>query len=314
MIKLSIIVPIYNAEKFLRKCIDSLINQRLKEIEIILINDGSKDRSDEICNELSTMYKNIKYFKIENFGCSFARNYGINKSIGEYITFVDADDWVDKDMYIEMYQKSKAENLDILICGYSRINEKGQIIEEVLPQLKNTNDYIKLDSEWFNCPWNKIYKRDLVIKNKIEFLKNCHMGEDMVFNVKAFRVAEKISLVKKSYYNYFINENSVTFNPNKKIEIFHAIKEIKNIGISFQKLDECIRRHGVDNTFGTLEFLKEKKMNWEFYYKQYLEELSYLKQDISFKTNRKLAYRKLRLKFLFLKKYLIFLKIFKGGV
>lgn len=304
MIKISVIVPIYNAEKYIEKCLWSLINQTIKNIEIILVDDGSIDRTGEICNRLATENKNVKYFKIENSGCSFARNYGIKKSIGEYITFVDADDWVDKNMYFEMYQKSKDEELDILICGYEKINQRDEVIEEIFPELKLKNDYIDLKSAWFNCVWNKIYKRNLIIDNDIKFLEKCHMGEDMVFNIKIFKIAKKIEVINKVYYKYFINENSVMFNPDKRIEIFDAIKEVKSIGIDLKKLDICIREHGIISFFRMIENIKENKGDWEKYYEAFLKSFFYFKKDIFFKTKFILIYRKLRLKFIFLKKYI----------
>lgn len=305
MKKISIIVPIYNGEKYLKKCILSLINQNLKDIEIILINDGSKDKTNEICNELSMRYKNIRYYKIINSGCSFARNLGIKKAEGEYLTFVDADDWIDKDMYLNMYNKAIKEKLDILICGYKKTNLKGEILNEKLPELKNNpQDYIEFKSEWFNSPGNKIYKTSLVKENNIKFLEGCHMGEDMVFNVKAFNHAKEISIIKKSYYNYYVNENSVTRNPEKRIEIYTAIKEIKRIGIKSKKIDECIRYHGILYPFGTIELVKENKGNWKEYYEKYLKEIKYFNQDLSIKSLITLNYRKVRLRFVVLKKYL----------
>lgn len=306
MKKISVIIPIYNGEKFLKKCISSLINQKLSEIEIILINDGSKDNTDNICKELEREYSNIRYYKISNSGCSFARNYGLKKAKGEYITFVDIDDWVNEEMYVEMYKKAKSENLDILICGYNSVSENNKLISVILPEeKKNKEDYISSTLEWFNSPWNKIYRSSLIKENNLYFLEKCHMGEDMLFNFKAFNMAKKINVLEKAYYYYIIHENSVTKNPNKRKDIYLVIKEVKKLRLNERKLDECIRYHGIIYPFCILEKLKENKQDWEKYYKEFCFELETLKKYFSLKTRCVFIYRKIRLNFVFLKKYLI---------
>ena len=115
MYKVSVIVPIYNVEKYIKKCLNSLVNQTLQEIQIILVNDGSKDKSGEIAKEYAQMYKNkILYLEKENGGLSDARNYGIPYAEGEYIAFIDSDDYIDENAYEEMYDKAKKENSDYL--------------------------------------------------------------------------------------------------------------------------------------------------------------------------------------------------------
>ena len=121
-IKVSVIVPIYNTEKFLRKCIESIVNQTLQEIEIILINDGSTDNSHNICLEYTEKYpEKIRYINNKNIGCSATRNLGIELANGEYIAFVDSDDYIEKEMYEEMYTKTLKEKSDIVICGFNYI-------------------------------------------------------------------------------------------------------------------------------------------------------------------------------------------------
>ena len=111
MIKVSVIVPVYNVEDYLARCLDSLVNQTLKEIEIIVVNDGSPDNSQKIIDKYAKKYLNIKAYKKENGGLSDARNYGIKKANGEYIAFIDSDDFVTTDMYEKMYQKAKTGNM-----------------------------------------------------------------------------------------------------------------------------------------------------------------------------------------------------------
>ena len=116
MVKVSVIVPVYNVYDYLGKCLDSLVNQTLKDIEIIVVNDGSPDNSEEIIDIYKKKYKCIKAYKKENGGLSDARNYGIKRAQGEYIAFIDSDDYVDTQMLEKMYQKAKKDNLDIVVC------------------------------------------------------------------------------------------------------------------------------------------------------------------------------------------------------
>ena len=114
--KVSVIVPVYNVEKYLDKCLDSLANQTLKDLEIIIVNDGSPDNSEDIIKKYTKKYKNFKYYKKENGGLSSARNYGIKYASGDYIAFLDSDDYVKSDMYEKMYEKAIKGNYDLVVC------------------------------------------------------------------------------------------------------------------------------------------------------------------------------------------------------
>ena len=125
MKKVSIIVPVYNVEKYLRKCLNSLVNQTLTDIEVILVNDGSKDKSQEIINEFKEKYpEKIKAFETVNGGAAKARNYALEHVTGEYIGFVDSDDYVEEDMYEKLYNKAIEENAEIVCCNYYRVQEE----------------------------------------------------------------------------------------------------------------------------------------------------------------------------------------------
>ena len=128
MIKVSVIGPVYIVEPYLEKCLDSLVNQTLKEIEIIVVNDGSPDYSQKIIDKYAKKYQNIKSYKKVNGGLSDARNYGIGKSCGEYLSFIDSDDCIDETMLEKMYQKAKKDNLDIFVCNRVNLYEDGSTI------------------------------------------------------------------------------------------------------------------------------------------------------------------------------------------
>ena len=132
MVKVSVIVPVYNTEKYLRRCLDSLVNQTLDEIEIIVINDCSTDNSKEIIKEYKNKYKNIVLIDNKvNKGIGYNRNMGIKKAKGKYISFVDSDDWVNETMYDKMYKKATDDNLDLVLCNYIKVLEDGDELTEI---------------------------------------------------------------------------------------------------------------------------------------------------------------------------------------
>lgn len=151
-IKVSVIVPIYNTEKFLRKCIESIVNQTLQEIEIILINDGSTDNSHNICLEYAEKYpEKIRYINNKNIGCSATRNLGIELAKGEYIAFVDSDDYIEKGMYKEMYEVTRNKNLDVVVSGIIYEDSFNKIQGISIPQnIKFYYDYFKVNNRLAN--------------------------------------------------------------------------------------------------------------------------------------------------------------------
>lgn len=227
MTDISIIVPIYNAEKYLSKCINSLINQTKKEIEIILINDGSTDRSEEIINNYRD--ERIKYFKNENQGIGKTRNFGIEKATGKYLMFVDSDDYLKEDACEILFKKAEKEKLDLVICNYYKVDEetdKKEIIE--IKEFKNTKlkDNKELLLNVNLAPWNKLYKRDLIKKNKIKFVENLKY-EDAPFVVETMDKAKRIGQVTEALNYYVIHKNSETTIRDRKV--FDIIKIVNII-------------------------------------------------------------------------------------
>ena len=224
-IKVSVIVPIYNTEKFLRKCIESIVNQTLGEIEIILISGGSTDNSYIICEEYSRKYpKKIRYINNKNIGCSATRNLGISLAKGKYVAFVDSDDYIEQEMYQEMYEKAQKENLDIVVCGINYINEQTQKIKKSIPiNIKEKNDYLYYKNKMAN-PVNKLFKKSLI--KSILFPVKIHSGEDIVFCFKGILAVKYISHIEKPYYNYVYHGNNSIFNLEKRLGVFIAFKEL----------------------------------------------------------------------------------------
>lgn len=289
-IKVSVIVPIYNTEKFLRKCIESILNQILKDIEIILINDGSTDESHVICKEYYEKYpQKIKYINNKNIGCSATRNLGISLAQGEYIAFVDSDDYIDKEMYEEMYKKAKKEDLDILISGvryhYTYINPVR--ISDVYPKnINKKTDLLKPENRIGNC-YNKLFKRELLEKTDIKFLEGIHYLEDLVFCFKLFCKAENVTYLEKSYYNYVQHGKNSIFNLENRLggfiafnEIYNYLKKekyIKNKEI-MKKFYENLNHYAIRQPFTILLNSKlVSKEKYQKYNKLFYEELKKLK-------------------------------------
>lgn len=225
MIKVSIIVPFYNVENYIEKCLKSLVNQTLDEIEILLVNDGSKDGSEKIAKKFVEENPNkIRYFKKENGGLSDARNYAIKYAKGEYIAFLDSDDYVEINMYEEMYAKAVAEDLDYVECNFlweypdKRLESKGKRCENKKEMLINTRV----------VAWNKLIKREIIQKNEIEFPKG-YRYEDVEFFYKILPYIEKYDIVKKAFVHYIQRENSISNVQNSRTkEIVFVLNNVIN--------------------------------------------------------------------------------------
>ena len=227
MIKVSVIVPVYNVEKYIGKCLDSLVNQTLKDIEIIVVNDGSPDNSQDIIDQYVKRYpKKVKSFIKENGGQGSARNYGIKESTGEYIGYVDSDDYVSLDMFEILYNKAKETNADIVITRDSKVKEDGTIFDN--PFIKKLEDN-KENSFFGNMGvCNKIYKRDLIISNNILF-KDKMWYEDLAFTLKVLINAQKIDYCIDESLYYYLERSGSTMNNsniNKNLDILIAFDDI----------------------------------------------------------------------------------------
>lgn len=260
MIKVSVIVPVYNVELYLEKCLDSLVNQTLKEIEVIVVNDGSPDNSQQIIDKYTKKYQNIKAYIKENGGLSDARNYGIKEANGEYLAFIDSDDYIDETMLEKMYQKAKKDNLDIVVCNSVNVYENGNNIE-IKSNLNYSNNNVKnyLISPPMAC--TKIYKRTLF--NKIEFKKNIFY-EDLELIPKLVKLTKKIDFIDEGLYYYYQRTGSIMkqkeFN-KRLLDIFDVLDSNKKI-LSKEFLEE-IEYMYITHLLrtGTLRFLEYPNYN-----------------------------------------------------
>lgn len=210
-IKLSIIVPIYNSEKYLNKCIDSLTNQTINDIEIILINDGSTDNSLRICEELAQKDSRIIVIDQENSGQSKARNIGMTHASGKFITFVDSDDWVDENYYEKLVNACEKYDADIACASIirERKNYKKFRIkyceEKIITQVQEKIDTAKVPNMCY--VWNKVYRKNFLEKLNLKFIEGMYF-EDVDFVTRAIYYANKIVTVPNTYYHYWTNFNS----------------------------------------------------------------------------------------------------------
>lgn len=226
MNKVTIIIPVYNAYDKLDICIKSIIKQTYKNIEVLLINDGSKDKSLEKIKKYEKKYKYIHVIDKKNEGVAKTRNLGIKKATGDYILFIDNDDYIDND-YVEKYVDiMNKNNADVVIGGFKRVNAEGKILYKM--QLK--------DTFWsrYNIitPWAKMYKKTFLLRNKVEFF-SYGIGEDVYFNILLYSKNPNVVITDYNGYNWLYNEESVSNTShkglNKNIDIIKLLNKIKEI-------------------------------------------------------------------------------------
>ena len=243
--KVSVIVPVYNVEKYIDKCINSLVNQTLKDIEIIIVNDGSPDNSEEIIKKYLKKYQNIKYLKKKNGGMSSARNYGLKYASGEYIGFVDSDDYVSFDMYEKMYNKAKNDDLDMVVCDINYVYPNHTM--RVDCGIKDDKSSIQdLFINNYPAVWNKIFKKSIFDDNNLEF-KTGVWFEDVEFIYRILAYVKKFGVIHETFNQYVQREGSITHTVSLKIYDY------------------------IDNMNGIIEFYKKRKI-----YENYKKVLEYV--------------------------------------
>lgn len=232
MCKVSIIIPVYNVQAYLKKCLDSVLNQTFKDIEIILINDGSTDDSLNICEEYSKRDNRIKIIDKENEGVSKTRNLGLLRAQGEYISFIDSDDWVEPNMIEELYNSAISNNAEFCMCNYIKeSNSKSLYIDSgtykkvlegndiknylLIPLIEREDNQKEHILAGFRGPWGKLFKKDIIEKYNIKFKKDLIIGEDFIFNLEILACTKKVVINEGFYYHYLTNDNSATMRYKK---------------------------------------------------------------------------------------------------
>lgn len=246
--KISIIVPCYNVEKYIEKCMESLINQTFTDIEIIAVNDGSRDRTFDVLSEYAIRDSRVIVINQQNQGLSGARNSGIAKAIGEYIVLVDGDDWIDLETCEAAFNAAVSNSADVVMWSYIReyetlslpkiIFDKDIIFEE--KQCKNLHRrFVGLVDNELNNPenfdniltaWGKLYKRQIIIDNQLQFvdLKKIGTYEDGLFNLEYYAFVKKAVFINK-WFNHYLKSNSTALTQSYKPKLFEHYKTLFRI-------------------------------------------------------------------------------------
>lgn len=266
MVKVSVIVPIYNCEKYLDRCMNSILNQTYDQFELILINDGSTDNSLNILKKYKRMDNRIIIIDNKNNGVSKTRNIGIDISKGEYISFIDADDFIDGDMLEDMVTLIEDECADIVMTGIildielnNKVNTKIQSFDEDVVIGKKeiaVNVLKRLNGTYINSPVNKLYKKEIIINNNIYMNENIDLGEDLIFNLNYLSNCKKAIFKEKAYYHYCIRvKESLTANYRKD--------KLENMEFIYNKCKEYFLECGLNQNY--IEELNSNFIKWLFY-------------------------------------------------
>ena len=255
--KYSVIIPVYNVEKYINRCLKSILSQRYNDLEIILIDNGSTDRSGSICDIYANEGANISVYHIENHGVGSARNFGLSKARGEFIYFVDSDDYLVGNLFAE-FEDKLTPDLDLLVFSYynsfeQEMTEKNRT-KKILPY---NGSYDKYDfskifkdlflSDMLYTVWNKLYRREFLIENNISFEKY-ELGEDVRFNLDVYHKVNKVYLSQESYYVYVIGRKGSAmsgYNPKRlqyqlqELELVDSL--LKDWNIDSSNLDNTVK-------------------------------------------------------------------------
>lgn len=241
--KLSIIAAVYNLEEYLPRCLDALVNQTLQEIEILCVDDGSTDSAPQIIDEYAKKYPDkVKAFHKPNGGEFTTRNYGLERATGEYVTFVDTDDWVEPNWAEKLYNAAKENNADMAVCAFERIDlNTNKVVSTNMTNFGNAVKEINSKDDFMlfinPAPWNKIYKLEKV-KN-LRFL-NFRGFNDMIFLTSSYTTVEKIAFVPEVLYHYYLRYDSQIHSVNKQdVENFKKyLLDLKQLYINAGKYKE----------------------------------------------------------------------------
>ena len=231
---ISIIIPVYNAEKYIRKSLDSVLGQTYQKLEVILVNDGSTDQSGAICNEYAQKDSRVVVLHKENGGVSSARNAGLKRAKGNYIGFIDPDDWIDPYMFEELYQLIIDHNADISACGYVIEDINGNILKQTAhSEVREFNRAATFNNildptgfQGYVC--NKLFSAELIKKEDIVFNEDIHFGEDLLFCCDNFLKNQKFVYDPSPRYHYIYHDNNTTkatFSP-KKLTLLKSLEKI----------------------------------------------------------------------------------------
>ena len=252
MVKVSVIIPVYNVEEYLKECLDSVVNQTLEDIEIICVNDGSTDNSLNILESYADSDERIKILSKENSGQGSARNLGFKNCLGEYVYFMDADDYIDLNTLEDFYNNAVSNGSEVVISKIARLNEKSNEIDYSKPGFdfeeifgnQNFNNFLfnyhdvkkyVLNSSF--APWTKFYKRDFLLNHNILFVENTYF-EDVPFHIEVMLNAEKMSFLPEFNYYYRFNPSSSVNTGKNGYDVFYIVNFVEEYLINEDYYEE----------------------------------------------------------------------------
>ncbi len=252
----SIIIPAYNCEHDIRRCIDSLLKQTYKNIDITIYDDGSTDETAKICKNLAEKYSVVSFESVEHRGVADVRNYGLKRAKGEYVMFVDADDYVRKTYVAKMVSSIEQDPCcDMAICSYERVIKGGKypIIDLLKPGIITRNQYLVDTLEdpghhYFGVLWNKIFKRKIIIDNGIEFQRDISLGEDFVFSLSYLKHSRKVNVINDRLY-FYCYQTRDTLSRIQEKEISDCRNELINRTKIFKNYVSVMKSSGLYNTY-----------------------------------------------------------------
>ena len=283
--KVSVIVPIYNVEKYLDRCMQSLLNQTLKEIEIILVDDGSPDNCPQLCDAYAKKDLRIKVIHKQNAGLGFARNSGIDRANGEFIAFVDSDDYIETTMYENLYNEAIQSNSDAVFCGFKTETKKdiwedskeievrtewnGNNVYEFMLDMVASAPYQKKERKYSMSVWHSIYKSSVIKNNNITFHSEREiLSEDIPFQIDFLKRAKKVVYLPIIGYYYCLNNTSLTASFkaekfSKTILLFHLLSEkLKEIPKAQERVDRFFIGYSRSHLTHLIQSNLKNKSEW----------------------------------------------------
>lgn len=290
MIRLSIIVPIYNVEKYLDRCMKSLLSQTLEGIEIIMVDDESPDDCPRLCEEYKAKYPNVKVVHKKNGGLGFARNSGLEVAEGEYVAFIDSDDFVDTDMFQNLYEYGKKNNCDAVFCGYNiyrdaehirRMQENADYVlrqgadgvKQVLLDMVGPEPDYHSDAKLLMSVWRAIYSRKVIEENHLRFVsERVYIAEDIMWHLDFLPCCKCVGLIPQTHYYYCMNGTSLT-------RTYRADRFQKELFL-YHVQEEKLRKAGFDETDFRVRLNRQLLMKTRVCISQqvaFINQLGYLK-------------------------------------